>query len=112
VDLALRNNPATRASWSQARAAADLLGSARGQYYPTIEGDVSLSRSKSAATSTRSAGQRTEYGPSVTLNYLILDFGGRSGSIERARQSLFAAALTHNATIQNTVLQAESAYFT
>ena len=112
VDLALRNNPATRASWGQARAAADLLGSARGQYFPTIDAQATLSRTKSPATGTRSAGQRTEYGPTISLNYLLLDFGGRSGSVERARQTLFAASLSHNATLQNTVLQAESAYFT
>jgi outer membrane protein len=112
VDLALRNNPVTRASWAQAREAADVLGSSRGQYYPTIDGDVSVSRTQSPATSTRPAGLRTQYGPTLTLNYLILDFGGRSGSVERARQSLFAANLTHNATLQNTVLQAEAAYFT
>src|SRR3954468_2375422 len=88
VDLALRNNPATRASWAQARAAADLLGSARGQYYPTIDGDVSVTRSKVPTTSAINSGQRTVYGPSVSLNYLLLDFGGRSGSIERARQTL------------------------
>jgi outer membrane protein len=112
VDLALRNNPATRASWAQARASADLLGSARGQYYPTINGAASLSRIQSPATGTRPAGTRTEYGPSVNLSYLLADFGGRSGSIERARQTLFAASLSHNATLQNTVLQAEAAYFT
>ena len=112
VDLALRNNPATRASWAQARASADLLGSARGQYYPTIDAQATLSRTKSPASGTRSAGQRTEYGPTINLNYLLLDFGGRSGSVERARQTLFAASLSHNATLQNTVLQAESAYFT
>ncbi len=111
VDLALRNNPATRASWSQARAAADLLGSARGQYFPTVNGSAALSRIKSPATNARPAGIRTEYGPSVSLNYLLLDFGGRSGSVERARQNLFAANLSHNATIQNTVLQAQVAYF-
>lgn len=112
VDLALRNNPATRASWAQARAAADLLGSARGQYYPTVDAGATLSRLKSPATTTRSAGQRTEYGPTISLDYLLLDFGGRSGSVERARQTLFAASLSHNATLQNTVLQAEAAYFT
>ena len=91
---------------------ADLLGSARGQYYPTINADATLSRTQSPATGTRPAGKRTEYGPTVTLNYLLLDFGGRSGSVEKARQTLFAASLSHNATLQNTVLQAESAYFT
>jgi TolC family type I secretion outer membrane protein len=112
VDLALRNNPATRASWAQARASADLLGSARGQYYPAINGSATTSRIQSPATGTRPAGTRTEYGPSLTLNYLLADFGGRSGSIERARQTLFATSLSHNATLQNIVLQAEAAYFT
>jgi outer membrane protein len=112
VDLALRNNPATRASWAQARASADLYGSARGQYYPTIDGEVTVDRVKSPATLSRPAGARTDYGPSITLDYLLFDFGGRSGSVERARQTLFAANLSHNATIQNTVLQAQVAYFT
>lgn len=112
VDLALRNNPATRASWAQARAAASLFGSARGAYYPTVDGAGTLARVQSPATSTRPAGKRTEYGPSIALNYLLFDFGGRSGSVETARQSLFAANLAHNATLQNTVLQAEVAYFT
>ena len=112
VDLALRNNPATRASWAQARAAASLLGSARGAYYPSINGSASVARIQSPATLARPAGKRTEYAPSIALNYLLLDFGGRSGSVERARQSLFAANLEHNATLQNTVLQAQVAYFT
>jgi outer membrane protein len=112
VDLALRNNPATRASWAQARASADLFGSARGQYYPTVAATATASRIQSPATLARPAGTRTDYAPSISLNYLLLDFGGRSGSIERARQTLFAANLSHNATIQNTVLQAQVAYFT
>ncbi|MEO8578602.1 MAG: TolC family protein [Gemmatimonadales bacterium] len=112
VDLALRNNPATRASWFQARAAADLYGSARGELFPTLNGAGTVSRIRSPATATRPAGERTEYGPSISLNYLLLDFGGRSGSIDIARQSLFAANLAHNATIQNTVLQAQVAFFT
>src|ERR1700694_3879292 len=82
VDLALRNNPATRASWAQARASADLLGSARGQYYPAINGAATLSRIQSPATITRPAGLRTEYGPSLTLTYLLADFGGRSRRVD------------------------------
>jgi len=112
VDLALRNNPATRVSWAQARASAALLGSARGQYYPTVDGAASLSRTRAPATANRTAADQTEYGPSISLSYLLFDFGGRSGSVERARQTAFAANLTHNATLQNTVFEAEAAYFT
>lgn len=112
VDIALRNNPATRNSWSLARAAAFTLGSQRGQYFPTINSTATLSRLQTPATITRPAGRQTSYGPAISLTYLLLDFGGRSGSVERARQQVFAANLTHNATIQNVVLQAQVAYFT
>src|SRR5688572_15198186 len=36
IDVALRNNAVTRASWAETRAAADLLGSARGRTMPTV----------------------------------------------------------------------------
>jgi outer membrane protein len=111
VDLALQNNPATRASWFQARAAADVLGSARGRYFPTVDANATAARIRSPATTTRPGGTRTEYGPTMTLNFLLFDFGGRGGAVERAKQNLFAADFTHNATLQNVVLQAEAAYF-
>ncbi len=111
VDLALRNNPATRASWASAREAADVLGATRGQFFPTINGSVDATRSHSPVSSGRTTSDRNEYGPGISLNYLLFDFGGRSGSVESARQNLFAADLSHNATLQNVVLQAETAFF-
>lgn len=111
VDLALRNNPATRASWAQARVAANVLGSTRGQYFPTINATSDVTRSHSPASQGRTTSDRTIYSPTISLNFLLLDFGGRSGTIEAARENLFAADLSHNATIQNVVLQAETAFF-
>jgi outer membrane protein TolC len=55
--------------------------------------------------------ERTQYGPSVTLSQLVLDFGGRNGTIEAARQTAIAADFTHNATVQNTILVVETAAF-
>ncbi|MDQ6718661.1 MAG: TolC family protein [Gemmatimonadota bacterium] len=111
VDLALQNNPTTRASWFQARAAADVLGSSRGRYFPTIDASANASRTKSPATLSRPSGYQTQYGPAVSLNFLLFDFGARGGAIERAKQNLYAADFSHNATLQNVVLQAEAAYF-
>jgi len=111
VDLALRNNPATRISWANARAAAAVYGSSKGAWFPTIDADVNGSRFKTVATQGRSAVQQTTYGPSLTLSYLLLDFGGRSGNVAVAKQALLSADWTHNATIQDVVLQVESAYF-
>ncbi|MGH8164895.1 MAG: TolC family protein, partial [Rhodanobacteraceae bacterium] len=112
IDLALRNNPVTRVSWAQARAAAAEYGSTRGAFFPSIIASATASRTRSVASTGGSSVERTEVNPSLTLSYLLLDFGGRSGTIDAARQSLFAADFGHNATIQSTVLQVETAYFT
>ena len=129
VDLALHNNPATRASWFAARAAADLYGASRGALYPTVNATVNLSRSQNTAGGTggvgistsldstatnRAAGAgaaRTQLTTSATLSYLVFDLGGRRGAIEEARQRAIAANLAHNATVQDVILQTESALF-
>jgi outer membrane protein TolC len=112
IDLSLRNNPVTRVSWSQARAAAATYGAARGSYLPSLIASATASRTKSVPVNGGRSIERSTVNPSLSLNYLLLDFGGRAGSIAEARQNLFAADLTHNATIQNVVLQVEIAYFT
>ena len=112
VDLALRNNPATRLSWAQARAAADTYGASRGPLFPSLTLDATATRTRGLATPGRPAGERTQYGPSLGLSYLVLDFGGRSGSIDVARQTAIAADLSHNEAVQNTILQVQTALFT
>ena len=37
IDLALNNNPSTRAAWSQAKAASASVGEARSLYYPWVK---------------------------------------------------------------------------
>jgi outer membrane protein len=111
VDLGLRNNPATRLSWANARAAAAAYGSERGAYVPTIDGDVTGTRLKTVASQGRSAVTQSVLNPSLNLSYLLLDFGGRSGNVGTARNELIAANFTHNATLQAVVLQIQAAYF-
>ena len=93
VDLGLRNNPTTRLSWANARAAAAAYGSARGAYLPTIDGDVTATRLKTVASQGRSAVTQSVLSPSLSLTYLLFDFGGRSGTIGAARNALVAAEL-------------------
>jgi outer membrane protein len=111
IDLGLGNNPATRVSWANARAAAAAYGSARGAYFPTIDGDVTGTRLKTVASQGRSAVTQSVLSPSLNLTYLLFDFGGRSGNVGAARGALLAANYTHNATLQNVVLQIQTAYF-
>jgi outer membrane protein len=111
VDLGLRNNPLTRLSWANARAAAAAYGSERGSYLPTIDGDVTGTRIKTVASQGRSAVTQSVLSPALTINYLLFDFGGRSGNVGAARNALLAANYTHNATLQAVVLQIQTAYF-
>jgi outer membrane protein len=116
VDLALRNNPETQISWANARAAAAAFGGSKSLYYPTIDADFGVTRLKSSPTFSNDSVLRpsltqTNYGPTFSVSWLIADLGGRAGTIESARQALIAANWTHNATIQNVVLEVESAYF-
>jgi len=121
VDIALQNNPATRAAWAEARAAAANYGSSKGAYYPTLNLGGSLSRFKRSSPKGTgeasfggggsSSGPMTTYGGAASLSYLLFDFGGRSGLVEESRQALFASDWTHNAVIQDTVLGVEVAFF-
>lgn len=111
VDLALRNSPSTRLSWAQARAAADAYGSSQGRLFPTVTAGVAANHALSLATPGRPPIERSQYGPSISLAYTVLDFGGRSGAIDVTRQTAVAFDFTHNATVENTILQVEAAAF-
>jgi outer membrane protein len=110
VDLALRNNPATRLSWAQARAAADIFGASRGAFLPTVTMDVNATRAQPIGPN-GVLSQRSQLSPVVGLSYLVLDFGARAGNVDVARQTAVAADLAHNVAVQNTILGAELALF-
>jgi outer membrane protein len=111
VDLALRTSPVTRAAWAAARAAAADLGAQRGSAYPSLLFETDANRVKGSAVGGQFAFHSTNYEPSLSLNYLLFDFGGRGATIDASRQALLAADFTHNAAIQDTVLQVEEAYY-
>jgi outer membrane protein TolC len=47
----------------------------------------------------------------ISLSYLMLDFGGRMASIEAARQALFNADWTHNRQVQTVILNVLTFYY-
>lgn len=111
VALALDRSPETRASWLAAQAAAASWGNARGALFPDINGTVAVNRLKTAATSGRVSVEQTTYGPSLSLSWLLLDFGGRAGAMAAAREGLYAANWTHNAVISDVVRRTLQGYF-
>jgi outer membrane protein TolC len=104
VDIALQNNPVTRISWANARAAAARLGASRGDYLPTASVDLRANKLQTAGTSGTSAVQQQTYGISGSFTWLLFDFS-RGSNIGSARHALAAADWTHNAAVQDVVLQ-------
>lgn len=110
VDLALRNNPETKATWMAARAAAANFGSEKGAYYPQISGNANYSKTKSSFSSQLSI-ERTSYEAGLSLNLLLFDFGKREADVDDARHAMYRANFAHNAMIQDVVLEVERAYY-
>lgn len=106
VDLALCNHPQTREIWAGARLQAAQLGIAKAAWLPALGAQLAASRSWSegVGSNRRSA--------DLTLSWLLYDFGTRSANVENARQLLFAAAATQDATVQSLFLSALQAYYT
>jgi outer membrane protein len=111
VDIGLANNLQTRAAWNAARSASAALGAVQSTYYPWINAVVSGARSKTVFAGGQFKFTQTTLNPMASVSFLLFDFGGRKASTEQARQTLQAANWMQNSSIQNVILQIESAYY-
>jgi outer membrane protein len=112
TEFALRNNPQTRQSWLAARAAAAGVGIEKADQLPQISGAYSVNRIQpvSATTGTISPWQ-TRFGPSISLSYVLFDFGARAYQVESSEYRLLSANLSHNRVLQDVIFLVEQAYY-
>jgi outer membrane protein len=113
VDVALRNNPTTRRTWSTARAAAARFGAARAPYYPqvTFSSENGYERTIIQLPGTYGVLKQWQADPILSMTWTLLDFGRRESSSESARQQLFASNLMFNRSIQDVAFNTESAFY-
>ena len=111
IDEALQNSPDTEKAWAEARAAAAAWAVARGEYYPSVDGIAEAKKSKFDASSGLISFEQTTAELALSLDYLLLDFGGRRAEIEEAKQALISANWTQNKAIQDVVFNVTSAYY-
>jgi outer membrane protein len=104
VEIALRNNPLTRASYFRALAARAQLGIDRAPYYPTVDVNATVAHTKQSVIGGQFDFEQSTYGPDLTLSYLLFDLGGRAADAESSRLALLAADWTHTAVVQNVIL--------
>jgi outer membrane protein TolC len=110
VDLALSRDPATRATWYDARAAAARAGAARSTYLPSIEGGAMAQRQRSSSSSGDPV-ERSTLGVSASLGWVLLDMGGRSALVDEADRLLAAARLLEHAAVADLLLRVQLTYF-
>lgn len=124
LDIALQNNPSTKRTWANARAAAASYGQSMSSFFPKINVSNTFVRQKgsfpTASGSSSSAGDAgntvqsnnlitkgfyaSQGGPDVSLSYVLFDFGQRTAAAMAAREALYYADLNHNQEIQ-TIMQ-------
>ena len=111
TDLALRRNPKTRSGWAAIRASEAGLGLARAGYWPQIDAALTGQRNRALIFCGQPANIHTRYGTSVSLSYLLWDFGARSGMLDRGKFELVSAQLSQDQTMQDVILLVEQAYY-
>jgi outer membrane protein len=125
IDFAYSNSPLTRQSWQQARYMASQYGVAKTAWLPTGNLEASFGQVKNvfyfppssgnAATATSGGGVdakwTTAYAGSVSLSWLLFDFGGRIATVNAAKKALWASNFSYNQALQDLALTVETAYF-
>lgn len=118
INVALINNPSTRQSWEDALAASAGVKQAQSLWYPQAKVSVDVNRIKSdlnriQVPTSEATGDIDDLtiNPGAQLTFLLLDFGGRSATIEEAVQILIAANYQFNQALQDLLLNVETAYY-
>ena len=116
VERALCNNPKTRAAWAAVKAQAAGVGVARAAYLPTITANLQGVRESSVTRVDNypllsSDIASTVHAESVSLSWLLYDFGGRKAGLRNANALLEAARATQDATLQIFFAQSAKDYY-
>lgn len=113
IDLAESHNPDTRVSWERARQRAADLKIARSAYFPTLTAAVYAASLRQASLSDAYFHRQTiaAYEPTLHVDYLLFDLGGRAGEVDIAKANLLIANLAFNDIHRRLIYQMSSAYF-
>jgi outer membrane protein len=119
IDIAQRRNPATRVAWEQARQAAINVGIARAAYLPALTASAVAGWEHFVTPFPSNLVPQgfiifnaQELIPQLTVNYLLLDFGGRAAAVEAAGHLSIAGNVAFTAAHQQLIFNVARAYFT
>jgi len=111
TEHALRERPESRTAWFGIQAEAARLDAAAAANWPTLTGQLSFIQSRSLSSFGTSAPTLHRYGPSLSLAYVLYDFGAHAASIDAQRYQVVASLLNSNRVLQDVIAEVEAAYF-
>jgi outer membrane protein TolC len=118
IDIAQRNNPETREAWERARQAALAVGLVESTYAPQLSAEAiaGYQRTPLPIPSTLVdkgyfTAESRELIPSLTVKWLLFDFGRRSGAEQAARENSFVANVTFTGAHQKLIFAVSSDYY-
>lgn len=110
-DFALRNNPATRLAWSAALANQASVAAASALLQPNVTLPVPLTFDHGETTAVGASNTTRSVSPSLSLTWVLFDFGARASGVEAARWQAVASQLGYNRALQTVVNTVEQAYY-
>ena len=118
-EIALHNNPSTQSSWAEARAAAASYGDSLSSYFPEAGFDGQFNSNREGYIFNNPNGgegffmnNQIQYGPIVTLSYLLYDSGERKNKAAKYFWALQKSNFLHNETIQSVMKKVAEDYYT
>jgi outer membrane protein len=118
IDIGERNNPQTRSAWERARQRGEQLGVTKSEYFPLLAGEVLFADERQINPFPKPLvprGYTTVEAPliqpEITLQYLLLDFGGRSSEVDSARAAALAAGAEFIKLNQDVAYTISSSYY-
>lgn len=118
IDLAQRNNPATRLAWNQARQAANTIGITDATFLPMITAYVVGGYQSTRRRLPEILNQTFHLDasvsgvvPLVALEWLLFDFGERAAARDTARNLAIGSNFLFNSVHQTVILEVMNAYY-
>jgi outer membrane protein len=116
VERALCNNPKTQQAWTHVKIQAAAVGIGRAAYLPTMSGNWQGTRDSVTNHVTGFSQYDSNYrtnlqNASISLSWVLYDFGGRSAALRNASALLAAAQATQQATLETVFATVAQDYY-
>jgi len=116
IERALCNNPKTREAWATIKIQTAGVGVAKAAYLPTLSGSWQDIRENTATNiagfpALSSKQRESVRSESVSLSWVLYDFGARSAALDNAAALLAAAQANHDGALQLTFMNAAKDFY-